>query len=114
MIIPSKDLTLDDVPRAGASDLEIIQFAQTLNGYGQVGGQASELGEYVDKLNQQPLTALSLDDLRILLFALQRAHYYQGGGWGEDDPILEQMRRVTRVIRLRMEARSADVDQPAA
>ena len=105
MIIPTDKLTLADVPVPDSSDLEIIRFAQTLNGYDQVGGDAHRLGAYVKRLQERPLDDLSLDDLRILLFARQRAHYHQGGGWPDGDPIMDQMRRLTLEIRSRLEKR---------
>ena len=103
MIIPTEELTLDDVPASDSSDGEIIRFAQTLNGYDQVGGEARDLGIYVAELDEQPLEALSLADLRILLFARQRAHYHQGGGWPDGDPIMDRMRQITVEIRSRLE-----------
>jgi hypothetical protein len=106
MTIPTKDLTLDDVPASDSSDVDIIRFAQTLNGYHEVGGEARDLGIYVTKLDDQPLDSLSLDDLRILLFARQRAHYHQGGGWPDGDPIMDEMRMLTVLIRTRLENRS--------
>ena len=105
VIIPTKELTLDNVPASDSSDIEIIRFAQTLNGYQEVGGEARDLGSYVTKLKERPLDALSLDELRILLFARQRAHYHEGGGWPDGDPIMDQMRMLTAVIRSRLENR---------
>lgn len=105
MTIPTSEITLDIVPAADASNREIIAFAQTLNGYEQVGGQARDLGSYVSKLAAQPIEDLSLEDLRILLFARQRAHYHQGGGWPDADPIMDQMRRLTMEIRSRLKHR---------
>ncbi len=105
-LIPSEELALDDVPASDSSGSEIIRFAQTLNGYEQVGGEARDLGVYVKELRKQPLERLSLDDLRILLFARQRAHYHQGGGWPDGDPIMDQMRQITAEIRSRLEERS--------
>ena len=104
MIIPTNDLTLDDVPASNASDRDIIRFAQTLNGYNQVGGNMRDFGGYVANLDNQPLAAHSLHDLRILLFARQRAHYHQGGGWPDGDPLMDQMRMLTREIRSRLES----------
>ncbi len=111
--IPTDQLTKGDIPAADASDVDIIRFAQTLNGYNEVGGEASDLGRYLKKLDDgkgaylhcatsEMLDALSLIDLRILLFARQRAHYHQGGGWGDHDPIMDEMRKVTDVIRERV------------
>ena len=104
-IIPTEELTLSHVPASDSASGEIIRFAQTLNGYHQVGGQARDLGVYVAKLDEQPVEALSLDDLRILLFARQRAHYHQGGGWPGSDPLMDQMRMITAEIRLRLQNR---------
>ena len=103
MIIPTDELTLDDVPVSDAADREIIRFAQTLNGYDQVGGSVRDFGTYVAKLDKQPVDTLSLHDLRILLFARQRAHYHQGGGWPDSDPLMDEMRKLTLEIRSRLE-----------
>ena len=108
MIISTNDLTLEDVPGTGAADLEIIRFAQTLNGYDHVGGQARDLGIYIERLEKQSFADLSLDDLRILLFARQRARYHQGGGWPNDDPLMDEMRLLTLEIRSRLEQRLVD------
>ena len=105
MIIPTEDLTLDHVPASDATDRDIIHFAQTLNGYNQVGGDMGNFGTYVAKLEKQKPAALSLQDLRILLFARQRAHYHQGGGWPDGDPLMDEMRTLTREIRSRLESR---------
>ncbi len=113
--IPTDKLTLDDIPATEASDRDFIGFAQTLNGYTEVGGEASELGKYIRafdggegaylrRVDVGMLEALSTNDLRILLFARQRAHYHQGGGWPNDDPLMDEMRRITDVIRGRVEA----------
>lgn len=104
MTIPTHDLTLDDVPTADAPAGAVICFAQTLNGYEAVGGDVHALAASVARAEAQPLAALSLEDLRLLLFARQRAHYYEGGGWGGDDPILDEMRMLTALIRKRLEA----------
>ena len=103
--LPSAALTVSQMPSADADDIDIIRFAQTLNGYEAVGGEASALGAYVKTLEAQPLGALSLDDLRIMLFARQRAHYHQGGGWPGSDPLMDEMRQLTVVIRERVQVR---------
>ena len=100
--IPTDELTLDDVPETDAASGEIIRFAQTLNGYRHVGGEARDFSAYVAKLRERPLDALSLDELRILLFARQRAHYHQGGGWPDGDPIMDEMRKLMSSIRSRL------------
>lgn len=89
--IPTAQLTVKDIPASDGSDVEIIRFAHTLNGYNEVGGEASALGMYLKGLDggegaylkgqdDVMLEALSLNDLRILLFSRQRAHYFEGGG----------------------------------
>lgn len=103
MLISSDDLKLEDIPDQGASDLVIIRFAQTLNGYEQVGGDAASLGVYLKELEKHPVASLPLNDLRILLFARQRAHYHQGGGWQDGDPLMDEMRALVQVIRSRVE-----------
>jgi hypothetical protein len=102
-IIPTTALTLDQVPLPDCSNGEIIRFAQTLNGYEQVGGPAANLGAYIKPFRDRPIESLSLEDLRILLFARQRAHYHQGGGWPDGDPIMDEMRGLTLQIRSRLE-----------
>lgn len=106
MIIPTSELTLDNIPAPDCMDIDIIRFAQTLNGYVQVGGPASNLGVYIKTFKDRPLEDLSLEDLRILLFARQRAHYHQGGGWPDGDPVMDEMRRLTLEIQSRLEHRS--------
>ena len=106
MNISTDQLTVDDIPGPDASDRDIIVFAQTLHGYEEVGGEARDLGLYVKLLRGQPLEMLSTNDLRILLFARQRAHYHQGGGWPDGDPIMDQMRTLTDEIRSRLTDRT--------
>lgn len=103
MHIPTNELAPDDVPAPGASDAEIIRFAQTLDGYRHVGGEARDLGACVRRLDAQPPHPLSVDDLRVLLFARQRAHHHQGDGWSGEDPLMDEMRSLTAAIRGRLE-----------
>ncbi len=103
LTIPTDKLTLADIPPPKADEGEIVRFAQTLNGYHEVGGEASDLGVYVKQLEAQPLPQLSLNDVRILLFARQRAHYHQGGRWGDEDPLMDEMRMLTDKIRSRLQ-----------
>ncbi len=118
--IPTDQLTTKDIPSSEASDTDIIRFAQTLNGYTEVGGEASELGKYIGafdggegaylrKMDAGMAEALPLNDLRILLFARQRAHYHQGGGWPDGDPVMDEMRVLTDVIRRRVASPLADL-----
>lgn len=105
-VLPSAALTPSRVPDASASDVEVLRFAQTIDGYEVTGG--------VDGLNArlasfQETERLGLDDLRVLLFAWQRAHYHQGGAWGPEDPLMDEMRALTARIRARVEARGPGV-----
>ncbi|MDX1420269.1 MAG: O-acetyl-ADP-ribose deacetylase [Rubricoccaceae bacterium] len=110
-LLPTSALTPSRVPGEDAPDAEVIRFAQTLDGYAAVGGgDVAALGRYVQALDPAPPEALGLDDLRILLFARQRAHSHQGGGWpGEPDRVMQEMRRLTALIRTRVEERGQGV-----
>lgn len=101
MQIPTQGLTLTDLPAADCDGVEIIRFVQTLNGYEETGG-VQALGPYVKQLRAQSPETLSLSDLRVLLFARQRAHDHQGGGWPDGDPLMDEMRLLTEEIRLRL------------
>ena len=113
--LPTEALTVSRIPSAEADDIAFIRFAQTLNGYTEVGGEASALGAYLKELGllktvaAERMAELSLRDLRILLFARQRAHYHSGGGWPDGDPIMDEMRALTAVIRERVAARGQGV-----
>ena len=109
--LPTEALTVSRVPGPDASTTDIIRFAQTLNGYTEVGGEdASALGAYIKPLKAAAPKSLSLRDLRILLFARQRAHYHQGGGWpGEPDTLMEAMRALTAHIRERVAERGQGI-----
>ena len=103
MLIPTDELTLDDLPRADCSDRDLIRFAQSLDGYAAVGGDMADFNSYVDALRDRPRDDLALTDLRILLFATQRAHYFQGGGWPDrPDPLMGEMRHLTDLIRTQL------------
>lgn len=103
MIIPTENLTLEHIPAPDAAGRDFIVFAQTLNGYEEVGGDVGEFGKFVAALEDRPIEELSLTELRILLFALQRAHYFSGGGWpGEEDSIMNEVRQLTEAIRGQM------------
>ncbi len=55
------------------------------------------------RLEERGPSELSVHDLRILLFAKQRAHYYSGGGRAGHDPIMDEMRAIVELIRGRLE-----------
>jgi O-acetyl-ADP-ribose deacetylase (regulator of RNase III) len=45
----------------------------------------------------------------MLLFIEFRAHYHQGGGWGDHDPLMDKMRRTAAAIRARVNGRGGGV-----
>ena len=103
MLIPTHELTLDDLPLADCSDRDLIRFAHSLDGYAAVGGTMRDFSAHVEALRDRSPDALTLDDLRLLLFATQRAHYFQGGGWpGHPDPLMGEMRHLTDLIRTQL------------
>lgn len=105
-ILPSAALTTAHVPSPDAPASEVIRFATSMNGYQVVGGKASDLGRYVKRFGGDAYEDLSLDDLRILLFARQRQHYHQGGGYpGEPDALVLEMRAIIVEVARRIEAR---------
>lgn len=98
-LLPTVALTPSRTPPVGASDTDIIRFAQTLNGYTACGGHEG-LGA---ALKQMPSDhAATLHQLRLKLFATQRQHYAQGGSWGPEDPLMERMRDLCDIIRGRV------------
>lgn len=118
--IKTKDLKPWHLPRPEAEELEFIRFAQMLNGYQEVGGDAGNLGRYIKSfdsgegaylrsIDPEMAIPLSVNDIRILLFARQRAHYHQGGGWGDHDPLMDEMRMLVDLLRDRLESRGPDV-----
>lgn len=99
MKIPTNQLSLEAIPSEDASNQDILNFVSTLNGYNEVKGGMPAFTAYVKNLNQKALESLTINDLRILLFARQRAHYSSGGGWGDHDPIMDEMRLIVKEIR---------------
>jgi O-acetyl-ADP-ribose deacetylase len=113
-ILPSVALTPGRVPAPGASDAEVVRFALSLHGYAVVGAEEAPpgtyletLGAYLQTLDTSHPERLDLDALCILLFAKQRAHYFEGGGWPYGDPLMDEMRALTALIRERVAARGA-------
>ena len=102
--LPTVALTPSRVPPPEASGAAIIAFAQTLNGYDEMGGHAP-LADFVRRAEAEPAATLSLRDLRLLLFFRQRADYHQGGSEGE----MRRMRALVGLIRDRVRARGPGV-----
>lgn len=101
--LPTVALTRSRVPDRDADSVEIIRFAQTINGYEHA--EPARLGALTERVEAGEADALSLHELRLALFSMQRAHYHQGGGWpGEVDTLLERMRTLVGALRERTEA----------
>lgn len=96
--LPTVALTADHVPEADAPARAIIAFAQSLDGYTEAGSPA-EIKSWMDRVDADGPHALDLNSLRIALFGFQRAHYGQGGGWPDGDPVMDRMREITAAIR---------------
>ena len=109
--LPTAALTPSRLPAPDGPAQALIRFAQSLDGYEAIGAEgASDLGRWAERHRDTPLEGLSLHDLRVVLFARQRAHYHQGGGWpGEPDSVLEEMRTLTGAIRGRVARRGSGV-----
>lgn len=93
--LPTCALTLSRIPARDAANRDIIRFAQSLDGYAVCGGREA----LVDHLRNVRGGHGSVNDVRLSLFATQRAHYFQGGGYGDDDPLMDDMRSLTEHIR---------------
>lgn len=107
-VLPTVALTSGAIPDASSSDQAIIRFAQTFNAYDEVGQEG--INALLGRQRAGELEAPTLDELRTLLFARQRAHYHQGGGWpGEPDTLMEEMRALVAEIRQRVEARGPGI-----
>lgn len=101
--LPTPALTRSRIPEADAEAEAILHFAQTINGYEDA--EPARLADLATRVESGEAEALSLHELRLALFSIQRAHYHQGGGWpGEVDTLLERMRALTATIRARVEA----------
>ena len=107
-LLPSEALTPGTVPDASSSAIDVIRFAQTVNAYEEVGqeGIQATLARY----ETDGLAPLTLDEVRVVLFARQRAHYHQGGGWpGEPDTLMDEMRKLVAEIHQRVVARGPGI-----
>lgn len=103
-LLPTEALTPSRTPPVGASDSDIIRFAQTLNGYDECGGHEG-LAHAIDQM--PGLHAAPLHQLRLKLFMTQRQHYFQGGSWGPEDPLMDEMREICDIIRMRVLAQQS-------
>jgi len=109
--VPTHQLELATLPAADADDVEYIQFAQTFNGYTVAGMEG--VNAIAARLKADGFSKFSLDELRLALFARQRAHYHQGGAWpGEPDTLMNQMRELAAEIRQRVEAGDHQIEAP--
>jgi O-acetyl-ADP-ribose deacetylase (regulator of RNase III) len=103
-LLPSVALTPDTVPAPDAPDRDVIAFTRTFDAYAEVGQEA--LSAAVAWFRRGGVWLLTLDELRVALFGLQRAHYHQGGGWpGQEDLLMTDMRAVAAEIHRRVVAR---------
>ena len=102
--LPTAALTLSRVPPPEASADETGAFALTLDGYEEAGG-SGPLAALVRRWSSGDADALSLHELRLALFFLQRADHHMGGYEGN----WEEMREVADVIRERVIARGPGV-----
>lgn len=98
-LLPTEALTPTNTPPVGASNTDIIRFAQTLNGY-DVCGDRKSLERTIERMPY--LRACTVHQLRLRLFLTQRQHYHQGGSWGPEDPVMESMREICTLIRERV------------
>ena len=93
--IPTEQLTIADLPpepHAGDEDAirSIIHFAQFYNGYVEISQDTSDPGWRAPLALREAQSAgelqhATLDELRAALFGWQRAHYFQGGWYTEED-----------------------------
>ncbi len=103
--IATTDLTLADVPGPAADLDAIIRFGHTFNGYEALGHKAC-----ADVANERRHG--TLDELRAcLFFECRRWRHFGDGPEGED---LAYLRELVRLIRAKVEQRSAGVGMPAA
>ena len=106
-VLPTAALRPSDVPPADAPDIDVLRFATSINGYEDLGHGG--FGPLRERLAADGPDALSLHELRLVLFIRQRAHYHQGGAWGPDDPLMDEMRGLTAEIGRRVQARGPGV-----
>ena len=89
--------------------MDMIGFATSINGYAEAGGTA-EVASLHKRFESEGHATMTLHELRIVLFGFQRAHYHQGGAWGDSDPVMDRMRALTGVIRERVAERGSGYD----
>ncbi|GAB5535775.1 MAG: hypothetical protein Rubg2KO_20240 [Rubricoccaceae bacterium] len=112
LYLPTRDLTLEAIPEPDADSRDLIQFSGTFNGYMAVG--MDEVQALAARLRDEGFQGFTLNELRVALFARQRAHYHQGGAWpGEPDTIMDQMRELVAEIRQRVASGEHQLDRYA-
>ena len=112
--LPDADLSLADIPpdhqpQDEATITSVILFAQTFNGYAEIGQfddpAWKRMKALVDDWPRAPLEASSLRDLRAALFYWQRGHYHQGGWYTaeSEEHDLASIRALLREMRQRLD-----------
>ena len=106
-LLPTAALRPSDVPAGDAPDGDVLRFATSIDGYEDL--DQAGFGRLRERLAADGPGALSLHELRLVLFIRQRAHDHQGGAWGSEDPMMDEMRGFVDEIRRRVEARGPGV-----
>jgi hypothetical protein len=117
--LPDGDLSLADIPpdpqpRNEATITSVILFAQTFNGYVEIGGFDDPAWEpikaLIDKWPRESWDQSSVRDLRATLFYWQRGHYHQGGWYTaeEEERDLAKIRALLQQMRKRLEPSMRD------
>ena len=110
--IQSKNLTLEPIPSPDADALDIIRFSSTFNGYMVAGMEG--VNAIAARLKDDGFGDFSLEELRVALFARQRAHYHQGGAWpGQPDSLMDEMRELVAEIRQRVQSGEHQLEECA-
>lgn len=104
--IPTKDLTIEDVPGEYADFEDLRWFAHSLGGY-RAAGSAKRCFEIARSPNPE-----SLEELRIALFFEYRAQRHQGGV--ETDQWQQHIRDIVRNIRRLVAERDCKSVDPAS
>lgn len=100
--IASSDLTPADIPSPEASRVELVAFAQSLNGY-RAAGNISRCGEISRAPNRN-----SIEDLRIAMFMHLRTCHH--ANMEIDDRDVDHLRSLADRVRELVDARSRVLD----
>lgn len=105
--LPDGDLSIADIPsdpqpQDEATITSVILFAQTFNGYVEIGQFDDPAWEpikpLIDEWPPAPLDRSSVRDLRAALFYWQRRHYDQGG-WNTADAEAQDLKMVSALLQ---------------